>query len=120
GAGGGQGQEAARQARHRRRPRLEARTGTPPARQGVSAGELRLLRGLIPAELIAEAVETLQEMAEALGAPPEGDLDDRISHLAAGDRAALSTIYDAFRESLIFQRIITAEPLVEAARAMSG
>ena len=86
----------------------------------MSAGQLRLSAGLIPAELIAEAVATLQEMAEALGAPASGDLDDRISYLAAGDRAALSTIYDAFRESLVFQRIITAAPLVEAARAMAG
>jgi ectoine hydroxylase-related dioxygenase (phytanoyl-CoA dioxygenase family) len=86
----------------------------------VSAGELRLLPGLIPADLIAEAVATLQEMAEAVGAPAEGDLDDRVSYLAAGDRTALSTIYDAFRECLVFQRIIAAEPLVEAARAMSG
>lgn len=86
----------------------------------MSAGELRLLPGLIPAGLIAEAVETLREMATALGAPAQGDLDERISALAAGDRSALSAIYDAFRESLIFQRIISAEPLIEAARAMSG
>lgn len=80
---------------------------------------LRLERGLIPAALVDEAVATLCEMLDAAGA--EGpDLDARVDALRASDRARLGAVYDGFRETLIFQRFVTAPELAEAARAMIG
>lgn len=81
------------------------------------AGLLRLERGLMPHDLIAEAVDTLKDMV-APGAPGEADLDDLVDELRIRDRARLGAVYDAFRETLVFLRLITAEPLVAAARAM--
>ena len=81
---------------------------------------LRELPGLIPADLIDEAVATLCALITAAGGPGEGDLDSRVTALAARDRAALGGVYDALRDAEVFRRIITCEPLTEAARAMLG
>lgn len=80
---------------------------------------LRLEKGLIPGALIEEAVATLIEMmapGSALGA----DLDRVVDGLRLRDRARLGEVYDAFRETLVFQRLVTAEALVAAARQMVG
>ena len=76
---------------------------------------LAIHRGLMPAALIAEAVDTLCEMLCPQG-PGEADLDTLVDRLRAEDRARLGAVYDAFRETLIFQRIIAAPALVEAGR----
>ena len=76
-------------------------------------------RGLMPASLIAEAVDTLREMLAPEG-PGEADLDALVDRVRAEDRARLGAVYDAFRETLIFQQLIAAPPLVAAARAMVG
>jgi len=81
---------------------------------------LNIQRALIPAELIDEATATLCALVTAAGGPGEGDLDHRVTALAASDRAALGGVYDAFRDSEIFRRIVTCEPLADAARAMLG
>lgn len=80
---------------------------------------LTVHRGLMPAALIAEAVDTLREMLSPEG-PGETSLDTLVDQVRAGDRARLGAVYDAFRESLVFQKLITAPPLVAAARAMVG
>lgn len=76
-------------------------------------------RGLMPAALIEEAVDTLREMLAPDG-PGEADLDALVDRVRAEDRPRLGAVYDAFRETLIFQKIIAAPALVEAARAMVG
>lgn len=76
-------------------------------------------RGLMPAALIEEAVDTLREMLEPDG-PGEADLDFLVDRVRAEDRPRLGAVYDAFRETLIFQKIIAAPALVEAAGAMVG
>jgi len=76
-------------------------------------------RGLMPAALIDEAVDTLREMLCPEG-PVEVDLDALVDRVRAEDRPRLGAVYDAFRETLIFQQIIAAPALVEAARAMVG
>jgi len=84
--------------------------------QAQSSGQLlRLERGLIPIALIDEAVATLGDM---IG--PGADLDSRVDQLCAQDRSRLGAIYDAFRETIIFQRIITAAELLAAASTMLG
>jgi len=81
---------------------------------------LRIHRGLIPAALIGEAAATLGELVAAAGPAETGDLDQRVSALVAKDRAALSSVYDAMRETAIFRQIVTCEPLLAAARAATG
>ena len=84
---------------------------------------LRILRGLLPSGLVAEAVGTLAEMISMAGgdAGAESDeLDVLVDGLGAHDRSALAAVYDAFRETLIFQRIVTAPALLDAARDMTG
>lgn len=81
---------------------------------------LRELRGLLPKALIAEAAETLGALLRALGAEGPDDLDALVDDLAARDRARLGRTYDAFRDTEVFRRIVTAEPLVAAAREMVG
>ncbi|MDO9335724.1 MAG: phytanoyl-CoA dioxygenase family protein [Caulobacter sp.] len=76
-------------------------------------------RGLMPAALIAEAVDTLREMLCPEG-PGEADLDTLVDRLRARDRSGLGAVYDAFRETLIFQRLIAAPALVEAAQGLVG
>ncbi len=76
-------------------------------------------RGLMPASLIEEAIDTLREMLCPEG-PGETDLDTLVDQVRAEDRPRLGAVYDAFRETLIFQRLIAAPELVEAARAMVG
>jgi hypothetical protein len=78
---------------------------------------LRLERGLLPSALVEEAVETLREM---MGAGPAEDLDSAVDRIRFADRARLGAVYDAFRETLIFQRIVTAPELATAAAAMIG
>ncbi|MDB5470292.1 MAG: hypothetical protein JWR84_1852 [Caulobacter sp.] len=80
---------------------------------------LTVHRGLMPAALIAEAVDTLREMLCPEG-PGEAGLDALVDRVRAEDRARLGAVYDAFRETLIFHRLIAAPPLVEAARTMVG
>lgn len=80
---------------------------------------LRVHRGLMPPTLIAEAVDTLREMLAPEG-PGHADLDALVDRVRVEDRARLGAVYDAFRETLIFQQLIAAPPLVEAARAMVG
>lgn len=81
---------------------------------------LQIQRDLIPADLIAEALATLCDLVTAAGGPGEGDLDRRVTALAADNRPALGAVYDAMRDSEIFRRIVTCEALAEAARAMLG
>lgn len=86
----------------------------------IPASPLQIQRDLIPADLVAEAVATLCELVTAAGGPGEGDLDSRVTALAARDRPALGAVYDAMRDSEIFRRIVTCAPLADAARAMLG
>lgn len=80
------------------------------------------LKGLLPAPLVAEALETFMDMLRAAGAmaDPKADVDALVDALRAADRPALGQVYDAMRETDVFRRIITAEPLRAAAQAMTG
>jgi hypothetical protein len=80
---------------------------------------VRLHRGLIPGALMTEAAQTLCEMLRALGASGP-DLDGLVDDLRARDRSRLGEAYDAFRESLVFRRLITAPELIAAAAEMTG
>jgi len=95
---------------------VAADEGAPASGEGAL---LRLERGLMPAALIEEAVATLTDML-APGASADADLDALVDDLRARDRARLGAVYDAFRETLVFLKLISAEPLVDAARAMVG
>jgi len=77
-------------------------------------------RGLLPRDLVAEAVETLCDLLRAAGADGPGDLDALTDDLVARDRRALGAVYDAFRDAEVFRRLVTAQPLAAAARAMVG
>jgi len=68
---------------------------------------------------MGDAISTLIDMMVP-GSGPEADLDLVVDAFRRGDRARLGQVYDAFRESLIFQQLITAEPLVAAASQMVG
>lgn len=104
---------------------IETRRQSPsdPA-QSAPADLMWLQRGLIPAALVDEAVGTLCDLMDAAGgegalAQP-GDLDGRVDRLRAMDRARLGSVYDAFRETLVFQQFVTCPALVGAARDMTG
>jgi hypothetical protein len=86
----------------------------------VSDAPVRTHRGLIPRPLIAEAVETLCDLLRAAGSDGPDDLDALVDELAARDRPRLGAVYDAFRDSEVFRRIVAAEPLAQAAREMTG
>ena len=90
-----------------------------PALTSGEDGLLRLERGLMPAGLMEDAVATLIDMM-APGSGPDADLDRVVDEVRRNDRARLGQVYDAFRESLIFQQLIMADPLVAAARQMVG
>lgn len=81
---------------------------------------LRLERGLLPTGLVDEAVFTLGEMMDAVGAGAGRDLDAKVDILRGLERGRLSAVYDGFRETLVFQRVITAPELTAAAQAMTG
>jgi hypothetical protein len=83
---------------------------------------VRELKGLLPAPLVAEALETFMDMLAAAGADAgsDADVDALVDDLRATDRAALGQVYDAMRETDVFRRIVTAEPLRQAAQAMTG
>ena len=84
----------------------------------VAGGELlRMRRGLLSPTLVAEGRETLRDMLQAGG---EEDLDHAVDRLRGSDRARLGDVYDAFRETLVFHRIITAPELTAAVAAMIG
>lgn len=87
-----------------------------------AASLLRIAPGLLPAALVEEAVATLCDMLDAVGggggAP--GDIDGRVDRLRAADRRRLGAVYDAYRETLVFQRVVTAPELTAAAQAMTG
>ncbi len=81
------------------------------------------LKGLLPAPLVVETLETFKDMLRAAGAAPEAedpDVDALVDALRARDRPRLGQVYDAMRETDVFHRIVTAEPLREAAQAMTG
>jgi len=78
---------------------------------------LRLERGLIPLALIDEAVDTLKDM---MGGGAADDLDACVDRLRAEDRARLGAVYDAFRETEMFRRVVTAPGLTAVAREMTG
>ena len=85
------------------------------------AGEvLGIHRGLIPAALVQEALQTLSDLAVAAGAPALDDIDAQVTALAAIDRPRLGRIYDAMRETAAFRTIATCEPLLAAARTRLG
>ena len=90
-----------------------------PALTSGEDGLLRLERGLMPAGLMEDAVATLIDMM-APGSGPDADLDRVVDEIRRNDRARLGQVYDAFRESLVFQQLIMADPLVAAARQMVG
>jgi ectoine hydroxylase-related dioxygenase (phytanoyl-CoA dioxygenase family) len=73
----------------------------------------------MPAGLMEDAVATLIDMM-APGSGPDADLDRVVDEVRRNDRAHLGQVYDAFRESLVFQQLIMADPLVAAARQMVG
>jgi hypothetical protein len=84
-----------------------------------TTGLFAVRRDLLPAELVAEAVETLCDMVRVqLAGPTQGDLDALVDLLRAQNRPALGAVYDAFRESLVFRQIITSPALTAAAAAM--
>lgn len=89
----------------------------PPARE-----LLRIAPKLLPAALVDEAVATLCEMLDAVGAGggEPGDIDGRVDRLRGQDRKRLGSVYDAYRETLVFQRMVTAPELTAAAQAMTG
>jgi len=89
----------------------------PPSSSGNALAPLRLERGLIAHELIDEAVDTLKAM---MGGDAEDVLDVCVDRLRARDRARLSMVYDTFRETLIFRRIVTAPALIAVASEMIG
>jgi ectoine hydroxylase-related dioxygenase (phytanoyl-CoA dioxygenase family) len=78
------------------------------------------LSGLLPRALMHEARATLTDMLKAMGAVGPDDLDALTDSLAARDRTQLGAVYDALRETEVFRRIVTAEPLAKAAAAMVG
>ena len=78
------------------------------------------LKGLLPAPLVAEALETFKDMLRARGADAQDDIDALVDALQASDRAALGEVYDAMRETDIFRRIVTCEPLRQAAQTMTA
>ena len=90
-----------------------------PALTSGEDGLLRIERGLMPAGLMEDAVATLIDMM-APGSGPDADLDRVVDEVRRNDRAHLGQVYDAFRESLVFQQLIMADPLVAAARQMVG
>jgi hypothetical protein len=90
-----------------------------PALTSGEDGLLRIERGLMPAGLMEDAVATLIDMM-APGSGPDADLDRVVDEVRRNDRARLGQVYDAFRESLVFQQLIMADPLVAAARQMVG
>ncbi len=63
--------------------------------------------------------DELVRMMRACGAVGD-DLLACITDLAGRDRGALSSVYDAIRESQCFQSLILAPPLIEAAQAFVG
>lgn len=77
-------------------------------------------RGLLPATLIAEARDTLADLFRAVGAQGPDDLDALADDLIARDRPRLGAAYDVMRETEVFRRIVTAEPLRDAAARMVG
>lgn len=81
---------------------------------------LDVCRGLIPRELARDAAGVLLDLTAAAGAPATGDLDEQVTALASTDRARLSAVYDAMRDTLAFRKIVTCEPLIAAARAAVG
>lgn len=80
----------------------------------------REFRSLLPASLVDEARSTLEDLVRACGARGDGDLDALVSEVASRDRPALGAVYDAMRETCVFRQMITAEPLLAAAREMTG
>ena len=84
---------------------------------------LRVERGLLAASLVDEAVATLAEMIARAGgmtASAADDLDGLVDRLGVSNRTALAAVYDAFRETIAFQRIVTAPALLNAACDMTG
>jgi hypothetical protein len=83
----------------------------------------RIARGLLPAALIDEARDTLAELVGVAGGNAgagDGDLDAAVSALAARERPRLGLVYDVFRDTEVFRRLVSAEPLLAAARRMVG
>ena len=78
---------------------------------------LRLERGLVAQALINEAVSTLADM---MGGGAGEDLDACVDRLRLANRARLGAVYDAFRETLIFRRIVTDAALTAVAAEMTG
>ncbi|UTP40184.1 phytanoyl-CoA dioxygenase family protein [Phenylobacterium sp. LH3H17] len=98
-------------------PRPSSDSARPPA------GELlRIAPKLLPAALVDEAVATLCDMLDAMGAGggEPGDIDGRVDRLRGQERRRLGAVYDGFRETLVFQRVVTAPELTAAAQAMTG
>lgn len=91
-----------------------------PAEAPAAPVPFQVLPALLPAGLIAEARETLIELLRAVGAQGPDDLDALVDALAVGNRPKLGAIYDVMRETEVFRRIVTAEPLAHAAAAMIG
>jgi hypothetical protein len=83
---------------------------------------MRVERRLIAVQLVDEAVATLIEMIGAMlgGADAEPDLDAAVDRLRTLDRQRLGAVYDAFRETVVFHRLIGAPALLAAAQAMTG
>jgi len=100
-------------------PGAAIQTAPEPAPADGLGALLHLEQGLVPIALIDEAVATLIDMM-APGSAPGADLDQVVDALRLRDRARLGEVYDAFRDTLIFQQLVTAQPLVAAARRMVG
>jgi hypothetical protein len=88
-----------------------------PPSPSAAVAPLRLERGLIAGALIDEATQTLKAM---MGGGEGDDLDGCVDRLVTEDRARLSAVYDAFRETMIFRRIVTDPALAAVAREMTG
>jgi len=80
----------------------------------------RVLPGLIPAPLMAEALATLIDLLRAVGARGPDNIDLLVDDLVAKDRRRLGAVYDVMRETEVFRRIVTAEPLARAAATATG
>lgn len=91
-----------------------------PETDRLEAPSFQILPGLLPQGLAEEALETLVDLLRAMGAEGPPDVDRLVDDLASRDRPRLGAVYDVMRETEVFRRIITCEPLVAAARRMVG
>jgi hypothetical protein len=103
--------------------RAAHQTDAATAASGEAFAGLRIARGLLPPALVEEAVDTLAAMITGANGSANAvrpDLDGLVDALGMRDRDRLGAVYDGFRETVVFQRIVAAPALLDAARRMIG